>query len=59
MSLCDVLLPLLGPGALVAARHLGPVAGLAGGAHLDGGVLKRGGGHRHLTATLRKHTAQA
>lgn len=36
-------LSLLGLGLLVSSRHLGFVGRLAGGADLDGCVLKRGG----------------
>lgn len=48
------LLPLLGLDLLVASRHLGFVAGLSGGADLDGCVLKWGGTDGHFGTTLRE-----
>lgn len=57
MWLCKLLpvLAVLAHGPLVASSHLTLVAGLPGGTHFDGGVLKRRGGHCHLVPTLHGH----
>lgn len=48
------VLAVLSHGPLVSSGHLTLIAGLAGGTHFNGGVLKRRGCHCHLVATLHR-----
>lgn len=56
VQVCELLpvLAVLAHGPLVSSGHLTLIAGLAGRANFNGGVLKRRGCHRHLVSTLRK-----
>lgn len=48
------VLAVLGHGPFVSSGHLTLIAGLAGGTHFNGGVLKRRGCHCHLVAALHR-----